>query len=157
MKDQILFYTFPTWHATSFKLARFLQNTGYKVVYLGHLNTLLNHIKSGKYKYVIGMGKYRKNAVNIRIETLFQNKYRKQQIIMGGIDFYESTWSLPIQDGVVVSKTLTHGPCNRSGYFALCTIAEHNLDTKFAFLHIPAKYNFDRTKIIFEHWITDLL
>ena len=156
MKSNILFYTFPTWHATSFKMARYLQDEGYKVVYLGNLKTLLNHLKCGEYKHIIGMGKYRKNALNIRQETLFQNKFKSGRIIEGGVENYQTNWILPDLGRVVISKTLTHGPCNRSGYLVLDTISKNNLDSKFAFLHIPSSYNFDQAKLILEIWFSNL-
>jgi len=46
-----------------------------------------------------------------------------------------------------------YGPCNRSAYKMSALIDENNLLTKFAFIHIPKKCDFDTALELVNRWL----
>ena len=108
--------------------------------YLGNLNSLAKHILETKPQYVLGLGDFRKDGKNIRVENVFVNKYGRNKIVENGKEKYLATWKIPEQNKIVFSQLGSWGPCNRSGYILSKVIEDNNLDTKLAFIHVPSSY-----------------
>jgi len=123
--------------------------------YLGNLKSLAKHILETQPKYVLGLGGYRKDSKEIRVEKDFVNRYGKKPIIKGSKDKYQATWELKKQEGVIFSENPTFGPCNRSAYVLLKFIEENSLPTKLAFVHIPSSFSEVRAMEIIDKWIKE--
>jgi hypothetical protein len=144
----ILIYTFYNWNAITYKALRGLkENPNVKKLYirgLGGAQNLVSHILKNDYSHILGLGDYRRNALRVRIEERFINKYGKNKIIDNGPKYYESSWGLSLNDNIYIADNPSWGPCNRSAYLLAHAISTNNLSTKLAFVHIPRSYKKDR-------------
>ncbi len=135
---------------------RSLQLERYYISGLRGVSDLLKKIEEENYDLVIGLGDYRKDAKKIRFETKFINKYGRNRILAKGEDCYNADeaflnkiveiGSKPVSTEMQISSSVTNGPCNRSAYLILNLIAEKNLKTEFAFIHVPRKMEIDYVK-----------
>lgn len=113
---------------------------------------MLNH----EYDNILGLGNYHKGSKNIRIETLFKNAHGKRGIVANGPEYVHSNWEIEPKERVVISKTITNGPCNRSAYLVANTIQVHHLNTKFAFLHIPKSFGYAEAEEVVINYLDTL-
>jgi hypothetical protein len=161
MKSDLLIYTFFNLNGLTFKVLRNFktERSDLKKLYIrGERGekTLVNTLLQNNYKYVLGLGDYRKDAKRIRIEAKFINKYGKGKISETGLEFYNASWKLKPLDDMYISDKPSWGPCNRSAYKAARCIDENNLETKVAFVHVPRKLEQDYVLSVLAKWIDNL-
>lgn len=152
---KILVYTFKTPNQIVYKLLTKIDKDITKY-FVGSLKQLQKSVREEKFDYIMGLGNYRKNAKYIRIENKFTNKYGRKEIIANGENIYFADWELNKKEGVVNSNTPTLGPCNRSAYVLLDLIRKEKLNTKFAFIHIPKKYDFNQAFELLLYWLEEI-
>ncbi len=161
MKNNLLIYTFFNLNGFTFKVLRnfHAERFKFKKLYIrGERGekTLVNTLIKNNYKYVLGLGDYRKNARRIRIEARFINKYGKSKIDEAGPEFYNASWKLKLLDDMYISDKPSWGPCNRSAYKAARCIDEKGLKTKIAFVHIPRLLDQKYVVNVLAKWINNL-
>jgi len=151
---KILLYTFNVSSSITIKIVREVTFPVSKY-YLGSLKDLERLIRDEHFDYILGLGNYNGKSRYIRIECVYKNKYRysNRQIINSGKSEYLSTWKLSKYKGSAIAKNVLYGPCNRSAYKMSALIDENNLLTKFAFIHIPKKCDFDTALELVNRWL----
>ncbi len=160
MDKEFLFYTFHARFNLTYSLLNEFKHDDvdrYFLRNLGDVQNLVDKVLSAKYDFILGLGDFRKDAKHIRIEKGFINKYGRNKIIEDGQEFYEATWRLPGFENCYYSDKASNGPCNRSGYLLSKLIADNELETKLAFVHVPSKFDLEKVKKMLNNWIESLL
>mgnify|MGYP001216178819 CR=1 FL=1 len=137
--NKILIYTFYNWNKKSYKFLRTAELPGCNKIYIRNVqeaHRLAKHITLSNYTIVLGIADHNKNAKKHRVETTFQNRYGKSEIVKDGRDVYVPTLIIQPSESLYYAKSSTNGPCNRSGYLIAKTIEEKKLKTRFGFVHV---------------------
>ncbi len=109
-------------------------------------------ISRENYDYILGLGDYNKLAKQIRVETIFVNRYGKEVIDSLGREKCYPSWSLS-HESLRVSDKETNGNCNRAAYCVESALKQNALPSKHAFLHIPSSFDLmAATGMIGELW-----
>lgn len=157
--NQNLIYTFYSWNNLTYKIVRQIELDNTSKLYISGKNgpdRLTKQVLKNKYKYVLGLGDYRKDAKKIRIESKFQNKYGKSKIKENGFKYYMTNWKLPKHKQVYIAKNASRGPCNRSMYTLLHKLKQTCNSVKTAFLHVPSSFDKKEATHIVKSYFKDL-
>ncbi len=108
----------------------------YDTFYLGNLKKLHCFIKDTKPKLIVGLGD--NNIINnLRIETIYTNRFGDKEIVKGGSIQYKIETSR--LDHKYIGDKKFGGFCNRAGYSVSSFIDRLGIDAKSIFIHLPKK------------------
>lgn len=111
------------------------------------IKSLIKKISIEKPTHIIGLGNYRKDSKIIRIEQEFMNKCGRNIIEKNGPEKVYSNWSIEPNELSKLTNYAGNGPCNMSAYLILRELEKSGMtNTKFAFLHIPAKFEVEKSR-----------
>lgn len=148
-------YTFNTPQCICYKILQEINNHNVQMFYLGKFCDLANLIEKERFDYILGLGNFRKSEKFIRVETVYRNWYGNKKIQKIGQEYYEATWKLSTNDGVVLSASTTIGPCNRTAYKICQMIKKNNLQTKMTLVHIPKGFKIIEARTTIEEWLKE--